>query len=142
MRTCSNRTHSLTETVQESEAIRKALRSAPQDVFLGSRATRESVLESSASGLLKGRSVVLFATHGLALEDRVNGLTQPALAMAENPKSAALPLLGVDDILGLEMDADWLILSACNTAASDKLGGEALGGLARAFSIPVRALPW
>ena len=33
----------------------------------------------------------------------------------------------------LKLNADWVILSACNTAAGDKPGAEALSGLARAF---------
>jgi CHAT domain-containing protein len=33
----------------------------------------------------------------------------------------------------LKMNADFVVLSACNTAAGDKPGAEALSGLARAF---------
>jgi CHAT domain-containing protein len=33
----------------------------------------------------------------------------------------------------LKLDADWVILSACNTAAGGATGAEALSGLARAF---------
>ena len=33
----------------------------------------------------------------------------------------------------LKLNADWVVLSACNTAAGDKPGAEALSGLARAF---------
>ena len=34
----------------------------------------------------------------------------------------------------LKLDADWVVLSACNTAGPDgTLGGESLSGLARAF---------
>ena len=33
----------------------------------------------------------------------------------------------------LKLDADWVILSACNTAAGDSVGGAAFSGLARAF---------
>jgi len=32
-----------------------------------------------------------------------------------------------------ELNADWVVLSACNTAAGEKPGAEALSGLARAF---------
>ncbi len=32
-----------------------------------------------------------------------------------------------------KLNADWVVLSACNTAAADKPGAEALSGLARAF---------
>src|SRR6185295_17935018 len=41
-------------------------------------------------------------------------------------------LLTASEVTGLKLDADWVILSACNTAAGDA-GGEALSGLARAF---------
>jgi CHAT domain-containing protein len=33
----------------------------------------------------------------------------------------------------LKLNADWVVLSACNTIAGDKPGAEALSGLARAF---------
>jgi CHAT domain-containing protein len=36
-------------------------------------------------------------------------------------------------VIGAQLNADWVVLSACNTAAGDKPGAEALSGLARAF---------
>jgi len=43
-------------------------------------------------------------------------------------------LLTASEVARLEMDADWVILSACNTAAADgSPGAEALSGLASAF---------
>jgi CHAT domain-containing protein len=33
----------------------------------------------------------------------------------------------------LKLNADWVVLSACNTIAGDKPGAEALSGLARSF---------
>ena len=41
--------------------------------------------------------------------------------------------LSASEIAGLKLDADWVILSACNTAAGGAEGAEALSGLARAF---------
>jgi CHAT domain len=41
--------------------------------------------------------------------------------------------LSASEIAGLKLDADWVILSACNTAAGEAKGAEALSGLARAF---------
>lgn len=41
--------------------------------------------------------------------------------------------LSASEIAGLKLDADWVILSACNTAAAEAKGAEALSGLARAF---------
>ena len=40
---------------------------------------------------------------------------------------------GLDDILSFRLGAEWVVLSACNTAAADGRGEEALSGLARAF---------
>lgn len=42
-------------------------------------------------------------------------------------------LLVASEVAQLKLDADWVVLSACNTAAGDKPGAEALSGLARAF---------
>jgi CHAT domain-containing protein len=76
--------------------------------------------------------IVMFATHGLAPKD-LPGLTQPALAMAKDPTSKELPLLTLDDVVGLRMNADWVLLSACNTSAAERVGGDSLSGLARGF---------
>jgi CHAT domain-containing protein len=42
-------------------------------------------------------------------------------------------LLTASDVAQLQLDADWVVLSACNTAAGDKPGADGLSGLARAF---------
>ena len=42
-------------------------------------------------------------------------------------------LLTADEILGLRLDADWVVLSACNTASADADAAEAVSGLGRAF---------
>lgn len=42
-------------------------------------------------------------------------------------------LIGLDDVLSLRLNADWVVLSACNTAAADGKAVEALSGLARGF---------
>lgn len=78
--------------------------------------------------------IVVFATHRLAPGD-LNGLHQPALALTA-PDVAGVPgdgLLTMDKILGLKLDADWVVLSACNTGAGAGAGAEAASGLGRAF---------
>ena len=64
----------------------------------------------------------------------LDGLGEPALVMT--PPDAASPgddgLLTAAEVAGLKLNADWVILSACNTASSDG-SGESLSGLARAF---------
>ena len=65
----------------------------------------------------------------------LNGLTQPALALSA-PEVAGVEgdgLLTMGEIRGLKLDADWVVLSACNTAAAEGAGAEAISGLGRAF---------
>ena len=126
----------LPETRLEIEAIAASLgANAANDAYFGDRATRESVLNSSKTGQLFKKRVLVFATHGLVPGDLPN-LTQPALALAANGQEQAnplAPLLTLEDVLGLKLNADWVVLSACNTAAADGSAGEALSGLARGF---------
>ena len=42
-------------------------------------------------------------------------------------------LLTMEKILGLKLDADWVVLSACSTAAGQGAGAEAVSRLGRAF---------
>ena len=78
--------------------------------------------------------VVYFATHGLLAGD-VKGLGEPSLALTIPNKPSELDdgLLTASEVAQLKLNADWVVLSACNTAAGDKPGAEALSGLARAF---------
>ena len=118
----------LPETRDEILALTKTLGADPaRDVFLGQSASRSNVLGTD----LARRKVVAFATHGLLSGD-FPGVDQPALALA-NPRNGKHGLLTLDDILGLKLDADWVILSACNTAAGDAQGAEAVSGLGRGF---------
>jgi CHAT domain-containing protein len=78
--------------------------------------------------------VVAFATHGL-VPGELDGLTQPALALSA-PAVAGIGgdgLLTMEEILALKLDADWVVLSACNTGAGAGAGAEAASGLGRAF---------
>jgi CHAT domain-containing protein len=78
--------------------------------------------------------VVYFATHGLVAGD-IKGLAEPSLALTIPPQPSDLDdgLLTASEVAQLKLNADWVVLSACNTAAGDKPGAEALSGLARAF---------
>jgi CHAT domain-containing protein len=122
----------LPETKAEAQAIARALKAAQGDVVAGPQATRSSVLAMSDSGALAQRGVVMFATHGLA-PAQVPGLFQPALALSREQGSRQPSLLQLDDVVGLRLNADWVLLSACNTAAADRVGGDAMSGLARGF---------
>jgi CHAT domain-containing protein len=123
----------LPETRDEVLELAKILNADPrQDLILGSEATRASVIKQSSSGQLAQKQVVVFATHGLLAGDLPN-LNQPALAMAANKNPNESPLLTLEDVLSLKLNADWVVLSACNTAGADGKAEEALSGLARGF---------
>ena len=123
----------LPETRDEVLKLAQIMDSLPdQDLFLGAKATRNSVLQHSHSGQLAQKQVVVFATHGLLAGDLPN-LNQPALAMAVTSNPADSPLLTLEDVLSLKLNADWVVLSACNTAGADGKAQEALSGLARGF---------
>jgi CHAT domain-containing protein len=118
----------LPETRAELLAVAEALGADPKtDVVLGESATRRAVLTAP----LADRRVVAFATHGL-LPGELPGVGKPALAMAAEADPKESPLLELDDVLGLRMNAQWVLLSACNTAAGEQ-GGAAMSGLVRGF---------
>jgi CHAT domain-containing protein len=118
----------LPDTRDEILALAEVLKADPKrDVFLGRDASKAKVLTTP----LNQSKVVAFATHGL-LPGEFPGVDQPSLAMS-NPGQGQHGLLTLDDILGLKLDADWVVLSACNTAAGDGNGAEAVSGLGRGF---------
>lgn len=120
----------LPDTRTEIAAIAAALSADPQrDTYFGPQANRQNVLGTD----LQRRRIVAFATHGLVAGD-LPGLDQPALALSPAPgQTIADGLLRLDDILKLSLDADLVVLSACNTAAADGTGAEAVSGLGRGF---------
>jgi CHAT domain-containing protein/predicted negative regulator of RcsB-dependent stress response len=121
----------LPDTGEEIREIGAVLNADPdRDIFLQNRAIEKTVMETNMSD----RRVVMFATHGLVPGD-LNGLTLPALALT-TPDLAdgnGDGLLTMDEILNLKLNADWVVLSACNTAAGEGSGSEAVSGLGRAF---------
>jgi CHAT domain-containing protein len=83
--------------------------------------------------------VVHFATHGLLAgeaEAIAAAKAEPALILTPPDEASEEDdgLLTASEVALLRLDADWVILSACNTAAGDAtFGAESLAGLARAF---------
>ena len=121
----------LPDTGIEVGSIACALQANPtRDVFLGRDANEARVKEMDLSQY----RVLAFATHGLVPGD-LDGLTQPALALTA-PEVADVDgdgLLTMGEILALRLNADWVVLSACNTGAGEGAGAEAVSGLGRAF---------
>lgn len=121
---------SLPGTETELQALWQAFGEPDNALFLAD-AAREAVVKQADLDA----EVVVFATHGL-LAGEVGGLAEPGLVLTppDQPTFADDGYLSMSEIAEMRIDADWVILSACNTAGSD--GSEdstGLSGLARAF---------
>jgi CHAT domain-containing protein len=91
-------------------------------------------LDASKSALkdprVQSAQVIAFATHGL-MANEVRTLAEPALVLHPNGDDG---LLLASEIAELPLSAEWIVLSACNTAARQgETGAEGLSGLARSF---------
>jgi CHAT domain-containing protein len=109
-------------------------------VYLGEQATVSRVKELSKTGELIKARVVHFATHGLLAGETAafaKNKAEPALLLtppaADKASEEDNGLLTASEVAQLDLNADWVIMSACNTAAGSSEGAEALSGLARAF---------
>lgn len=120
----------LPDTADELNAVAKDVGAADADIHLG-RDASETTLKRAA---LAQYSIIYFATHGLVAGD-INGMGEPSLALSipDQPTEFDDGLLTASEVAQLKLNADWVVLSACNTIAGDKPGAEALSGLARSF---------
>jgi CHAT domain-containing protein len=118
----------------EVERIAETLKVPKDDIKVGLDATETAVKQSK----IDDYRVVYFATHGLVtgeLQEFAKAKAEPALAFTipDEPSDLDDGLLEASEVAQLKMNADWVVLSACNTASGDGVGAEPLSGLARAF---------
>jgi CHAT domain-containing protein len=121
----------LPDTAGELRQMAQSLGASPDSVVLGAEATEAKVRSTDLSQY----RVIAFATHGLLPGD-LKCKSEPALALTPPATASAAEdgLLDAGEVAQLHLDADFVVLSACNTAAPDgRLLGEALSGLARGF---------
>ncbi len=121
----------LPETREELGALARTLGAKRRAMLLGGEATERVVKAMS----LKDYRILAFATHALVAGE-LAGLSEPALVLTPPSRGTKLDdgLLTASEVAQLKLDADWVILSACNTASSDGTpGAEGLSGLAKAF---------
>lgn len=118
-------------TAVELEAMRGALGAAPVTVRLREAATETGVKQAQLADI----DVLAFATHGLVAGE-LRGVAEPGLVFTPPAQASEADdgLLTASEVAQLDLAADWVILSACNTAAGDGSEGAAgLSGLASAF---------
>lgn len=114
----------------ELGAARALLGGAPGDELLDQSFTAARVRQAS----LRNYRVLHFATHAL-LPAELKCIAEPAIITSApaGAADASGALLTSSAIAALDLDADTVILSACNSAGPQGPAGESLSGLARAF---------
>ena len=121
----------LPETAQELRAMAKILKSGPKSLWLQEKATETEIKSLDLSKY----KILAFATHGL-MAGEIGGVGESGLILTP-PQQGSLKddgYLSASEIAGLKLNADWVVLSACNTAAPDGTpGAEGLSGVAKAF---------
>jgi len=125
----------LPETADELCDVARDLRVDPAThLYIGAKATESTVKHLSDTGVLARYRIVHFATHGF-IAGEMSAASEPGLILTPPDKPSEIDdgYLSASEITALKLDADWVILSACNTAAGETKGAEALSGLARAF---------
>ena len=123
---------SLPETAGELAAEAKLFKAGDNSLLLREAATVTAVKKAD----LASRRVISFATHGLLAGDV--GIAEPGLVMTPPAPGKVTAkddgLLKASEIAQLKLNADLVILSACDTAASDGTpGAEGFSGLSKAF---------
>jgi len=117
-------------TAAELESIRLALKAPPSSLMLTTEATETKVRTAD----LSRHKIIVFSTHGLTA-DEATGVGQGGLVLTppDEPSEQDDGYLAASEVAALDLDADWIILSACNTATGDGSQDAGLGQLARAF---------
>ena len=126
-----NRLPSLPSTKNELKAVKAIFSKDKSRIFMQEDATEEKLKKVDLSQY----NVLLFATHGV-IAGEWELLDEPALVMTppfDNVSDKNDGLLTASEIRELKLNADFVVLSACNTAAGDKNSDEGLSGLASAF---------
>jgi CHAT domain-containing protein len=120
----------LPDTAQELRIIAKVLGASNDALLLRADASEARFKKAR----LEDYRVIHFATHGL-IAGELSGLDEPALVLTPPQTQSDLDdgLLTASEVAALNLAADWVVLSACNTASGTASGAEALSGLARAF---------
>jgi CHAT domain-containing protein len=123
----------LPDTESEIASVSRALGVTGKDhLLVGRNATEEAFRNQS----LDAYRVLYFATHGL-LPGELKCQAEPGLVLTPPDQSTDRQndgLLEASEIAAMRVNADLVVLSACNTAgAGGRFGGDALSGLAESF---------
>ncbi len=128
--------------ISKSELLtaRSVVGASTSEVLTGAQFTDDSILNKDDIGEYR---ILHFATHGLVTAPQPSCPAKPALLTSFGGTQSD-GLLAFDEIFDLQLDADIVILSACDTAGKASIqatreagvssgGGTALDGLVRSF---------
>ena len=122
---------SLPKTRSEIEAISQAFDPPPSSkLLLGTEATETAFRSLNVS---KYRTIA-FATHGLVANE-IPGINEPALVLSPEVPFSSLSngVLTASEIATLDLRADLVILSACNSKGDSRMESDGISGLSTAF---------
>lgn len=118
----------LPATRREAETIAALAPAGQSWTALGFAANRPAVL----GGALAPYRLVHFATHGV-IDSRTPELSGLVLSLVDEKGRPAPGFLSLGDIYNLELAADLVVLSGCETALGREIRGEGLVGLTQGF---------
>lgn len=115
----------------EVERIRNLMAAKPDDVLVGASASEHRLKALSCAAMLARYRYLHFASHGLL------GLSegrQPSLVLTQaGDLEGEDGFLRLDEVTGLHLNADLVVLSACRTGQGRSYNAEGVSGLARGF---------
>lgn len=120
-------------TAREAELVKKLCEPKHEvDVYTRAEASRGRLEDLNRSGRLEKSRVLHFATHGFMVPEnpRLSGLI---LSLVDEKGRARNGYLRLLDIYDLHLDADLVVLSACETGKGTIKEGDGLLGLYQGF---------
>lgn len=122
---------SLPETRDEIIKISSLLNNSDYENLYFAEMANEEVVKSLDYSEV---DILMFATHGVLSNELVNNY-EPGLILTppEVPSSLNNGVLTASEIMELNLNTEWVLLSACNTAAGESNDSEGLSGLAKSF---------
>ncbi len=104
------------------------------DLKLASAATESSLKQLDKSEKLTQYRYLHFATHGILTGD-IPSVGQPALILSLVGDPDNDGFLTMKEVQSLRVNADLVVLSACQTGLGQQVSGEGVMGMARAFIV-------
>ena len=116
---------SLPDSETEVKAIGRVLRGLSNNIFTGNRATEENFKLKATD-----YRILHLATHFVPND---NQPLYSKIVLTQNDKSEEDGYLQTYEVFNMNLNADLVVLSACNTALGKPRKGEGLIGISRAF---------